>query len=177
MNGVKQEMSGYRLPIYIEDILTNNYCPNFLRMSMLREDDRYVFNYSTDRYKKINIDSLDTYMKLVLLRSIVAINERNKEWLIKAENYLIEPELLYAIDNRVDENFMKLLFYPDFKKMKFEYKIIIFAEKIKNRNDKREVEVIDAFKSIAENGDINRLKIFLDKNITRIENRIANEAS
>lgn len=174
MNNVKQEMSGYRLPMYIEEILINNYCPNFLRMSMCREDDRYVFNYRTERYRKINIETLDTYMKLLLLKSIISINERNNDWLIKAENYLIEPELMYTVENMVDEKFIKMLFYPDFKKMKFEYKIILFAEKIKNNKDKREVELIDAFKHVAEKGDINRLKIFLDKNIGRIENTITN---
>ncbi|HHW95591.1 MAG TPA: hypothetical protein GX736_06685 [Mogibacterium sp.] len=177
MNRIKQEMSGYRLPMYIEEILTNNYCPHFLKMSMIREDERYVFNYTTERYKKINIDALDTYMKMLLLRSIIVLNERNKEWLIKAENYLIEPELIYSVNNIVDEKFIKILFYPDFKKMKFEHKIIIFAEKIKDKNDKEESNLINTFKTIAEKGDMNRVKIFLDKNISRIENRIASEAS
>lgn len=177
MNRIKQEMSGYRLPMYIEEILTNNYCPHFLKMSMIREDDRYVFNYTTERYKRINIDALDTYMKMLLLRSMIVLNERNKEWFIKAENYLIEPELIYSVNNIVDEKFIKILFYPDFKKMKFEHKIIIFAEKIKEKNDKEESNLINTFKNIAEKGDMNRVKIFLDKNIARIENRIALEAS
>lgn len=171
MKEVRQEISECKLPTYIEDILTHNYCPNFLRMSMVREDNDYIFNYQTERYSRINIDKLNTVDKLVLLKSVIAINDGNEDWLIQAENYLLEPELLYSTNNNVSEGAIRLLFYPDFKRMTFRKKIILFAEKIKNKKNRMEVELIDNFKIICERSDWNRTRLYLDKNILRMQSR------
>lgn len=171
MKEVRSTINEYKLPTYIEDILTHNYCPNFLRMSMVREDNDYVFSYQTERFEKIDIDKLNTYDKMVLLRTIISLNDENEDWLVKAENYLLEPELVYSLNNHVEEGCIRLLFYPDFKRMTFQKKIMLFAEKIKNKRNKTEVDMIENFKSICEMSDWNRTRLYLDKNIIRMRNR------
>lgn len=171
MKEVRSTINEYKLPTYIEDILTHNYCPNFLRMSMVREDNDYVFSYQTERFEKIDIDKLNTYDKMVLLRTIISLNDENEDWLVKAENYLLEPELVYSLNNNVEEGCIRLLFYPDFKRMTFQKKIMLFAEKIKNKRNKMESDMIENFKSICEMSDWNRTRLYLDKNIMRMRNR------
>lgn len=171
MKDVRQEISEYKIPTYIEDILTHNYCPNFLRMSMVRENDDYVFNYQTERYTRLDANALNTLDKLVLIRSVISLNENNEDWLIKAENYLLEPELVYCVNNNVREGCIRLLFYPDFNRMSFKKKIILFADKLKDRKNRIESELIESFIEIAETCDWNRTRLFLDKNILRIQTR------
>lgn len=171
MKEVRQTINECKLPTYIEDILTHNYCPNFLRMSMVREDNDYIFSYQTERFEKIDISKLNTYDKMVLLRTIIALNDENEDWLVKAENYMLEPELVYSLNNNVEEGCIRLLFYPDFKRTTFQKKIMQFAEKIKNKRNKMEVDMIENFKSICEMSDWNRTRLYLDKNIMRMHNR------
>ena len=171
MKNMKQEINGYHMPTYMEDILTHNYCPNFLRMSMVKERNDYVFSYQTGRYRKLDTDRLDTYLKLVLLRTVITLNERNADWLIKSENYLLEPELVYSLNNNVEDGCVRLLFYPDVQKQSLERKIVRFADTICNRNDSAERELIDKFKEVAEKADWNRTRLFLDKNIMRLQAR------
>lgn len=169
MKEVRQEISECKIPTYIEDILTHNYCPNFLRMSMVREDNDYIFNYLTGKYHRIDINKLDTFDKLRLLRSIISINDCNEDWMILAENYMLEPELIYSMNNNVAEGAIRLLFYPDHKRMTFQKKLLLFADKIKNKKNKSEVDIIDNFKSVCELNDWNRTRMFLDKNILRMQ--------
>lgn len=171
MKEIRHEINDCNLPTYIEDILTNNYCPGFLRMSMVRENNDYVFNYQTDRFNRLDISKLTTYDKMVLLRTIISLNDRNEDWLIAGDNYLIEPELIYSLNNSVEDGCVRLLFYPDFKRMTFQKKIIIFAERIKNKRNKPEVDLIDSFKNICESSDWNRTRQYLDKNILRMRSR------
>lgn len=169
MDSIKQEANECNIPNYMVEILSNHYCPNFMNMNMVKENNEYIFNYQTGRYKKLDINLLDTHLKLILLKSIVLLNERNEGWLIKAESYLIDPDLIYTINNNVNDGNVRMLFYPDARKIEFGKKISMFAEMIKNRRDKAEIEVIDKFRRIAENEDCNRMKVFLDKNILRLE--------
>lgn len=171
MKEIRQEINECNLPTYMEDILINNYCPGFLRMSMVRENNDYIFNYQTERFNRIDISKLTTCDKIVLLRTIISLNDRNEDWLIAGDNYLLEPELVYSLNNSVEDGCVRLLFYPDFKKMTFKKKIILFAEKIKNRKNKTEIELIDNFKNVCETSDWNRTRQYLDKNILRMKNR------
>lgn len=169
MKYIRQEVNECSIPRYMQDILTNNYCPNFLRMSMVREKSDYLFKYQTDRYKKIDLGKLNTYQKMTLLKSIISLNERNEDWLIQSEEYCIEPDLVYSIDNQVGENQIRLLFYPDYKHKSFANKIIGFAEKLINLHDENELHLITQFKNYVTTGDWNRTRMFLDKNILRME--------
>ena len=49
---------------------------------------------------------------------------------------------------------------------------MIFANRILDTSIKEEREMADRFREAAEPGDINRIKLFLDKNIMRLEGRM-----
>jgi len=70
----------------------------------------------------------------------------------------------------VDINSLKILYYPDVKKLEFRYKIVLFADRILDKNNREEREMAERIRSAAEPGDMNRLKMFLDKTILRLEN-------
>ena len=169
MKELREDASECKIPTYIEDILIHNYCPNFLRMTMVREGSDYTFNYQTERYKKIDIGSLDTYDKLVLLRTVIAMRDGNEDWLIQDENYVLDPELIYTINNSVQEGSIRMLYYPDYKRMSFKKKMLEFVEKIRNSRNKIENDLLDKFKSVCELNDWNRTRLFLDKNILRMQ--------
>lgn len=171
MEHIKQGMAGYRIPGYMEEILTGNYCPYFMRMSMVRENEIYSFNYRPDKYRRLNKSTLSTYEKLVLIRSVITLTENIREYMISPEKYLIEPELIYINDGRVSAESIKMMFYPDVKKLGLRYKLILFAERLKDPNKKEERELFEQLRTAGEGGDINRVKLFLDKNIQRMENR------
>jgi hypothetical protein len=77
---------------------------------------------------------------------------------------------LVAKGGKVDINSLKLLYYPDVKKLEFRYKIVLFADRILDKNNREEREMAERIRSVAEPGDMNRLKMFLDKTILRLEN-------
>lgn len=165
---LKQGISNYHMPRYMRDILVNNYCPCFLSMSIVKEDDSYMFSYDTGYSQRIDYSKLSTIEKLMLLRSIIKLNNMSEDWLIKAEQYLLEPELLYSYNNSVYTDEIKLLFYPDFKNQEFKYKLAIFIDKIKDRRNRRETELFMRLKDTAEEGDILLLERTIEKAINRL---------
>ena len=171
MERIKQGMAGYKIPGYMEEILTGNYCPYFMRMSMVRENEVYSFNYRPDKYRKLNKSVLNTYEKLVLIRSVITLTENAREYMISPDRYLIEPELIYINEGRVSADSIRMMFYLDVKKLALRYKLIQFAERLKDPNRKEERELFEQLRAAGEGGDINRVKLFLDKNIQRMENR------
>lgn len=173
MQRIRQGMTGYHIPGYMEEILTGNYCPNFMRMSMVRNNESYSFNYRPGRYIKLDRSKLNTYEKLILIRSVITLAETAREYMIKPESYLIEPELIYLSGGRVSPESIKMMFYPDVKRLALRYKILLFAERIKDGSNREERELFEQLAKAGESGDINKLKLFLDKNIMRIENRSA----
>jgi hypothetical protein len=170
MEKIKQEMAGYRMPAYVEEILTQNYCPGFMRMSIIRENDRYDFRYRPDSFARLDTSGMKLYDKMLLIRNLINMSERNSDHLINAESYLIEPELVYARMGRVDPDNLRLMYYPDVKRLDFRYKIVIFADRIMNKDKKEERELAARLREAAEPGDINRIKMFLDKTLSRMEN-------
>jgi hypothetical protein len=171
MDTLKHGMTGYRIPSYMEEILTHSYCPYFIKMSIIRDGDSYKFSYRPGRLTRLRTGELDTYEKLMLLRSLITINEAAESFLIGAENYLIEPELVYTDGEGVAPSNMKLLFYPDVKKLRFPRKLMLFSERIRNQNQKEEKELLGHIREVLEGGDLNRAKMLLDKNLIRIESR------
>lgn len=169
MKNLKEAACECTIPTYIEDILIHNYCPNFLRMTMVREGSDYTFSYQTERYKRLEISRLDTYEKLVLLRTIITMRDGNEDWLIQDENYMLDPDLIYTLNNNVQEGCVRILFYPDYRKLSFQKKLLEFAEKIRNTRNKIEAEVFEKFKAVCELNDWNRTRMFLDKNILRMQ--------
>ena len=68
---------------------------------------------------------------------------------------------------------LRLLYYPDVKKLDFRYKIVLFADRILNKDIREEREMAERIRSAAEPGDMNRLKMFLDKAVLRMENSMS----
>lgn len=172
MQRIDQSMTGYRMPAYVEEILTENYCKNFVRMSIVRDSGNYSFSYKPAGLSRLDPSSMNLYDKLLLIRNLISMSENTSDHLIGAESYLLEPELVYAKGNNVDINSLKLLYYPDVKKLDFRYKIVLFADRILNKGMKEEREMAERIRSAAETGDMNRLKMFLDKALLRIENNM-----
>lgn len=172
MERIRQDMSGFTMPTYVEEILTQNYCPSFMRMSIVRDYDSYVFNYKPDAYERIDVMNLSLYDKLLLLRTLITMSENSSNYLINADNYLLEPELIYSKGNNIGINSVRLMYYPDIKKLDFRYKLVLFADRILNKDIKEEREMADSIREVAEPGDINRIKMFLDKNLLRLEKRM-----
>ncbi len=169
MERIRQNMAGYRMPSYVEEILTQNYCPGFMRMSIIREEDRYAFSYKTDSFARLDPPRMRLYDKLLLVRNLISMSETSSDHLINAESYLIEPELVYARRGRVDIDSLRLMYYPDVKMLDFRYKIVIFADRIMSREIREEREMAARIREAAEAGDVNRIKMFLDKTLSRME--------
>ena len=72
----------------------------------------------------------------------------------------------------MDADSLKLMYYPDIKMLDFRYKIVLFADRIMNREIKEEREMAARIREAAEPGDINRIKMFLDKCMSRMENML-----
>lgn len=173
MERIKHELAGHRLPAYVEEMLTNNYCPGFMRMSMVRANENYEFSYRPGIHKRLNYKEMSLYEKIILLRSLITIIERNKEHLIYPETYLIEPELIYLRNGGVAADEILLMFYPDVKALSVRYKLVIFADRILDKKMPDERDAADQFRRASEAGDLNRMKLMLDKQIMRLENRMA----
>jgi hypothetical protein len=165
-------MTGYKMPGYVEEILTQNYCGTFMNMSIIRDNGTYSFSYRPGCYTRLDTSGLKLYDKLLLLRNLISVSESASDHLIKADSYLLEPELIYSKKGRVDTRSLKLMYYPDIKKLDFRYKFVIFANRILDPNKKEEREIAERIREAAEPGDINRIKLFLDKNILRLEGRM-----
>ena len=172
MDRIKQAMTGYRMPAYIEEILTQNYCDNFMRMSILRDKGSYSFSYKPGNLNKLDPDSMSLFDKLLLLRNLISMSESTEDHLIGSESYLLEPELVYARGRNVDIDSLRIMYYPDVKKLDFRYKIVLFADRIMNKTKKEEREMAERIREAAAPGDINRIKLFLDKAIIRLESRM-----
>lgn len=145
---LKQSITGYNMPLYLTEILTKHYCERFLRMSIMRDGESYMFTYDIERFRRLEIRKLNTAEKLVLIETLIKINRENEEHLIMADCYLIEPELIYSINNMVNLDRVRLLFYPDFKRMSFQSKIKIFIDKLTDRRKANEVEVFEHIKEM-----------------------------
>ena len=165
-------MTGYRMPGYVEEILTQNYCKNFMNMSIIRDKGTYSFSYRPGCYTRLDTTGMKLYDKLLLLRNLISMSENASDHLIGADSYLLEPELVYSKSGRVDTDSLKIMYYPDIKKLDFRYKLVLFAGRIFNPGMREEREMADKFREAAEAGDINRIKLFLDKNILRLEGRM-----
>ena len=173
MEHIRHELAGYRLPAYVEEILTRNHCPGFLKMSMVREREAYNFSYRPGVYKKLDFSGMSLYEKLILIKSLISLSEKNKEHLIYPESYLIEPELIYLKNNNASCKDVRIMYYPDIKALSFRYKLVIFASRIMNKRIKDEREAIDQIRLASEIGDIDRIRLSLEKQIMRLENRMA----
>lgn len=177
MDNLRHGLNGYRIPAYMEEILTHNYCPCFMRMNIVRDGESYRFTYRPGRLTKLKAEELDTYSKLVLMKSLIIMNETAESYLIGAENYLIEPELIYTDSGSTEAGRIRMMFYPDIRKMKFDRKMMLFTERVRNGSGRDEQEMLSQLRDVFEGRDINRARILIDKNIMRTEKRALGRAS
>ena len=166
----KQDIKGYRIPGYIIEILTNNYCPSFLRMSVIKEKDSYKFSYNTDEFSQMDYQGMNTVGKLRLVKSILHICKLADDYLISPNAFLIEPELIYSRENSTSEDKIHILFYPDQSMRSYSMKIGVFVGKIKEKYNKQESEVLDALIKMTENEEWIKIERYIDKNIDRLAN-------
>lgn len=166
---LKQGITEYSMPLYMQDILSNHFCPNFLKMTIVYNNNSYMFYYETGIKKKVDYSKLCTREKLTLLINLMTINFENEEWLIKGDSYLLEPELIYSIGNGVEFGNLWILFYPDFRHKSFSDKLAIFAENIKDKSNSEEVGIIEQFKLAIVSEEPYKARRILEKNIDRLE--------
>lgn len=171
---LKQEITGYHMPMYLNDILTGNYNRNFLRMSIIKDGDAYMFSYDTADLRKIKTGDMTLHEKMQLIRGIIEISEENDNHLVMARKYLLEPELIYSRNNSVTKERLKLLFYPDFNEMEFEDKLILFIDRITDMRKETEVKEMEDLKEMVFKGDRLRLLRYLDKRIVRLDPSVYN---
>lgn len=171
---LKQEITGYHMPMYLNDILTGNYNRNFLRMSIIKDGDAYMFSYDTADLRKIKTGDMTLHEKMQLIRGIIEISEENDNHLVMARKYLLEPELIYSRNNSVTKERLKLLFYPDFNEMEFEDKLILFIDRITDMRKETEVREMEDLKEMVLKGDRLRLLRYLDKRIVRLDPSVYN---
>lgn len=171
---LKQEITGYHMPMYLNDILTGNYNRNFLRMSIIKDGDAYMFSYDTADLRKIKTGDMTLHEKMQLIRGIIEISEENDNHLVMARKYLLEPELIYSRNNSVTKERLKLLFYPDFNEMEFEDKLILFIDRITDMRKETEVKEMEELKEMVLKGDRLRLLRYLDKRIVRLDPSVYN---
>lgn len=171
---LKQEITGYHMPMYLNDILTGNYNRNFLRMSIIKDGDAYMFSYDTADLRKIKTGDMTLHEKMQLIRGIIEISEENDNHLVMARKYLLEPELIYSRNNSVTKERLKLLFYPDFNEMEFEDKLILFIDRITDMRKEIEVKEMEDLKEMVLKGDRLRLLRYLDKRIVRLDPSVYN---
>lgn len=171
---LKQEITGYHMPMYLNDILTGNYNRNFLRMSIIKDGDAYMFSYDTADLRKIKTGDMTLHEKMQLIRGIIEISEENDNHLVMARKYLLEPELIYSRNNSVTKERLKLLFYPDFNEMEFEDKLILFIDRITDMRKETEVKEMENLKEMVLKGDRLRLLRYLDKRIVRLDPSVYN---
>lgn len=79
---LRQSITNYKMPRYMSEILTNNYDKYFLNMSIVCENQAYIFSYNTKNYRRLIFKTLSDYEKLKLIYSLMLINEKNREMLI-----------------------------------------------------------------------------------------------
>ena len=80
MQRINQNMTGYRIPAYVEEILTENYCKNFVRMSIIRDSGSYSFSYRPAGLSRLDTSSMGLYEKLLLIRNLISMSCSNPSW-------------------------------------------------------------------------------------------------
>ena len=58
MENIRQDLTGYRMPAYMEEILTENYCGNFMKMSIVRDGGHVQHWEQLEAYNKVTLDFL-----------------------------------------------------------------------------------------------------------------------
>lgn len=165
---LRQEVIGIHIPRFICEILTNNYSEGFLRMSIIKDGEKYLLSYDCGYYERLDRRRLLTPSKLYIIRAIFEINELNEKHLIAANRYLIEPELVYIRNGVSDNPRVRLMFYPDSSELDFNVKIIRFMRSILDLTIADENDIYTNVRRYLDAEDYNGARRYLDLKSERI---------
>ena len=168
MKTSKQTVSEHEIPRYIREILSNNYCPSFLKMSILSENSMLHFYYDTEGLQRLEMQGLKLYDKLLLVSSIIKLCRFAEECLIPCESFLVEPELIYSSEKRLTEDRLRILFYPDLVGISAGKKISNLINKLKMNSSKQENEVLEALSVMIGEEEWLKAERFIYKNMSRL---------
>ena len=164
---IRQSITDYKMPRYICEILCNHYAKAFLDMTIICENDTYIFSYDKKNKRRLVYRELTEIDKLQLVLTLIMINDNNCQMLIGAERYLIEPELMYSANNRTKYGQVGLLFYPDTTMTPFNVKLIRLIDKIVPPNKKKAVNCFELIKAELSKNDLYRARSICEKYISR----------
>lgn len=170
---IRQSITDYKMPRYICEILCSRYAKSFLEMTIICENDTYIFSYNKKNKKRLMYRDLTEVDKLQLILTFIMINEANRQMLIGAERYLIEPELIYTVENRTDYKSIRLLFYPDTTMTPFNIKLIRLIDKIVTKNKKKALNCFELIKEELAKNEIYRARRIAEKYLNRALNESA----
>ena len=170
---VRQSITDYKLPRYICEILCNHYAKAFLDMTIICENNKYIFSYDKKNKQRLIYRELTEMDKLQLVLTLILINDNNRQMLIGAERYLIEPELIYSVSNRTYYNNIGILFYPDTTMTPFNIKLLRFIDKIETKNKKKVMDCFGLIKDELAKNEIYRARSIAEKHLNRMLNERA----
>lgn len=124
-------------------------------------------------YKRIKLKKLSFLEKLTLIKSVMTLVDRNEDWLMPASKYLIDEDLIYTVDNSVDDNVIRLLFYPDYKEEDYNKKLTKFIRCIFGRSYKpltdKEGSIVDDLIRLGNENKLGVLRETLDRALETCE--------
>ena len=170
---IRQSITDYKMPRYICEILCNHYAKAFLDMTIICENETYIFSYNKKNKRRLVYRDLTEIDKLQLVLTLIMINDNNRQMLIGAERYLIEPELIYSVRNRTDYGSIGILFYPDTTMTPFNIKLIRFIDKIGTKNKKKAMSCFDLIKEELSKNEMYRARSVAEKHLNRLLNERA----
>lgn len=153
MKTVHHEITEYEIPRYIENILTLHHNEAFLHMSMIKQRDRYLFAYDTKGYFNRNERSYSMIEKISLITELLRIRHECEERLILPENFLLEPELIYCKNGKIEENSVRLLYYPDRNRIPFYKKMRMLMIRLTDPINAKEVHLMNQLRESVDKCD------------------------
>ena len=163
MKTIHHEITDYEIPRYIENILTLHHNESFLRMSMIKQGNSYLFAYDTKGYYRWSEKELLMTEKLVLIIELLRIRDECEERLILPENFLLEPELLFFKNGKVEEGSVRILYYPDRNKIPFYKKMRTLLIRLTDPVHAKEVRLLNQLREKIETCDYSECKKTADQ--------------
>lgn len=167
-NSIKHIFEGYRMPIFLQDILARHYCPVFLKMSIVQMPDRMIFTYNDEGLRPIEVQRLDLIDKLELFRSVLGLCEETEMWLVKSESYILEPRFLYSSGQDFSQHKLRLLFYPDFRNVATTIKLSRFLDMLRDESVISEEEIFSDIRELVIAGDMQSARLYIDRCLSRL---------
>ena len=124
-----------------------------------------MVNITIEDVRQITDENLALLCDMLIRES----NRRDKE----KRTQIIEN--FHATFNAMQTAKIRIMYYPDIKALSFRYKLVLFADRIMNKRISEERDALEQIRQAAESGDVNRIKLSLEKQIMRCEKRMAED--